>query len=112
MPNTSAYFYRLPFIVTALVLGIPLASPLAFAGLFPLERIDCGTVNVKVQTVTDLEGQKFVVALATEKKTIVIGRASSPSPSNLFSILSEICNDLVKNFSQQSPASTNAAYSN
>ena len=112
MPNTSAYFYRFRFIVTALILGIPLASPPAFAGLFPLERIDCGTVNVKVQTVTDLQGQKLVVALATEKKTIVIGRASSPSSSNLFFILSEICNGLVKNFSQQSPASTNAAASN
>jgi len=111
MPNTASWFYRFLFIFTPLILGIPGGSP-AFAGLFPLERIDCGTVNVKVQTVTDLDGQKLAVALATEKKTIVIGRASSGSPGNVFFILTQICDSLIKTFSQQPAATTNAAVSN
>lgn len=97
---------------TSLLLGIHSASPPAFAGLFPLERIDCGTVNVKVQTVTDLEGQKLTVALAAEKKTVVIGQASTGNPGNEFFILAQICDGLVKAFSQQSTATTNAPVSN
>ena len=112
MPKIPFRFYRSLFINLFLILGILVASPPAFSGLFPGERIHCGKINLKVKTVQDLKDHTIAVALDTEGKTVIIAQASVGTSATVISLLAQLCEEVAGKLTQQSAATVTAPGSN
>ncbi len=81
-----------------------MASPPAFSGLFPLERIQCGKIKVKVKIIRGFKDNRIAVALDTEGKAVVIGQASVGSSGNIIFILAQLCDGVAEKLSQKTPS--------
>lgn len=94
---SSCFFYR-PFLIISFAINLVIffTPPPAFSGLFPLERINCGTVNVKVTSISALNDTKVTVALILKSHLIVAAQTSAGNPGYGLLTLTQICDSVGK----------------